>query len=88
MSGVILGREHWYAAIARRWNRAWGIDTDPTPLIYIRTATGPGTWVVVEPSRGIESVYFHKRSEAVRHARALHALHGWPIAPAPQQEVL
>jgi len=79
MSAVILGREHWYAAVARRWNRAWGDAGDTSPTIYLRQASGSGTWVVVEPSRGIESLYFSSHGTAADHARGLQQLHGWSV---------
>ncbi len=82
MSAVILGREHWYAAIARRWNRAWGDPSDVEPTIYVRPASGRGTWVAVEPARGIESIYFDRRCDALKHAQGLLALHGWPVSGA------
>lgn len=81
MTAVIFGREHWYAAIARRWNRAWGMDGDDSPVIYIRRAAGPGIWVVVEPAQGVDSAYFDEPADAIKHARTLNSLHGWPIAP-------
>lgn len=81
MTGVVLGREHWYAAIARRWNRAWGDAGDTSPTIYLRQASGAGTWVVVEPTRDIESLYFSSHPRAVAHARALQELHGWAVVP-------
>ena len=36
MSGVVLGREHWYGAIARRWNRAWGDPAGEVPAPTVR----------------------------------------------------
>jgi hypothetical protein len=81
MSGVVLGCEHWYAAIARRWNRAWGDASDVAPTIYLRQASGAGTWVVVEPACGIESVYFSSHRKADDHARGLQKLHGWIVVP-------
>ncbi|WP_267394977.1 MULTISPECIES: hypothetical protein [unclassified Sphingomonas] len=79
MSAVILGREHWYAAVARRWNRAWGDPSDTPPVIYLRQANGAATWVVVEPTCGIDSVYFPSHSAAADHAHHLQKLHGWIV---------
>jgi hypothetical protein len=81
MTAVVLGREHWYAAIARRWNRAWGDAHDAIPTIYLRHAAGAGTWVVVEPDHGIESLYFSSHQHAADHARGLRTLHGWNVVP-------
>lgn len=36
MSGVVLGPEHWYGAMARRWNRAWGDPSDEAPTTSVR----------------------------------------------------
>lgn len=79
MSAVILGREHWYAAIARRWNRAWGDADDTPPTIFLRQASGAGIWVVVEPICGIDSLYFSSYHQAADHARGLQKLHGWNV---------
>lgn len=79
MSAVILGREHWYAAIARRWNRAWGDAGDEAPTIYLRQGARIGMWVVIEPACDIESLYFTTPAEARQHACDLRRLHGWPI---------
>lgn len=79
MSGVVLDRAHWYAALTRRWNRAWGDPDDATPVIYVRRASGPGWWVVVEPHRGIASVSYHTHAEAIERAGDVRQLHGWDI---------
>ncbi|WP_210358237.1 hypothetical protein [Sphingomonas beigongshangi] len=79
MSAVVLGREHWYAAVARRWNRAWGDLNDETPTIYVRRGGRSGTWVDVQPARGIDSIYFDNPRDALKHAEALQVLHGWPV---------
>lgn len=79
MSGVVLDRGHWYAALARRWNRAWGDPSDAAPVIYVRRASGPGWWVVVEPHCGITSVSFHTHAEAVERACELRRVRGWDI---------
>ena len=82
MSGVLLGREHWLAANARRWNRAWGDPYDATPTIYVRQCSGPGWWVVVEPACDIVSRYFYAHADALSHAADVHRFAGWPIEDA------
>lgn len=79
MTAVVLGREHWYAALARRWNRAWGDPDDAAPVIYVRRASGPGWWVAVEPHCGIASVSLLTHAEAMERAGEVRQAHGWEI---------